>query len=163
MSLTQADRTPISNTYQFPTSKPVNTTPSINNIDQLYFQNLVTAIYTIANYQQQQQQHNLTNINQNRPGLVAGMPGLNLNNPMLNLTNFNGNTSSQINNINANFNTANVNNSNITNNNNINKNSAEIPNAVHKDKIKPIAITPVNLKKIFLQTHLPVFITKACF
>ena len=40
----------IPNLYHMPAA------PSTPNIDQLYFQNLVSAIYSIANYQQQQQQ-----------------------------------------------------------------------------------------------------------
>lgn len=56
------------NFYQVPT--PSSTGLATSNIDQLYFQNLVTAIYTIANYQQQIQQP--INSNQN------GTNGLNL-------------------------------------------------------------------------------------
>lgn len=59
------------NFYQLPTPA-ANTGLATSNIDQLYFQNLVTAIYTIANYQQQQQQQQSLNINQNTPS------GLNL-------------------------------------------------------------------------------------
>ena len=61
---------PNGNQYQLPTQIPTPTNGPANSIDQLYFQNLVTAIYTIANYQQQQQQ----NIQNNNHTIIPNMP-----------------------------------------------------------------------------------------
>lgn len=81
----------IPNLYQIPANN------AVTNIDQLYFQNLVTAIYTIANYQQQQQQtqHNSslsnTNTNTNFSNQTPTMPNIpsnyNMNKKLYNMNN----------------------------------------------------------------------------
>ncbi len=81
----------MSNFYQSPASQ-TNNGLATSNIDQLYFQNLVTAIYTIANYQQQQHQNQQYNINSNRPSLnnqrAPLLPNLSFN-PTINNGNHN--------------------------------------------------------------------------
>jgi len=131
------NKSSVSNLYQFPASKSANTTPPINNIDQLYFQNLVAAIYTIANYQQQQQ-HNLTNITQNCSGLIAGIQGL--NKPIFNINNFNGNKPNQT--TNAKFNSTNM-----------SSNSTDIPHYVQRSKTKPASATPIRKSQSPVKTQ----------